>query len=149
MSGVDHSVRHASAAATTHPPEKRKTCTAAKYSNLPQRLLTSTTAKVRPTLDFNQPSRHVPVATDQKVGGSSPFEPARSPGPVVARRYVPTGTGTTRVKQRLTGQPRAVRVQSWTARAWGSQAGHMRVPALGARVANRGIAAPQTPGEPG
>ena len=48
--------------------------TAAKYSNLPQRLLTSTTANVRPTLDFNQPSRHVPLATDQKVGGSSPSE---------------------------------------------------------------------------
>ena len=41
--------------------------TAAKYSNLPKRSLTSTTPDMWPTLDFNQPNRSAPVATDQKV----------------------------------------------------------------------------------
>jgi hypothetical protein len=50
-----------------NPPEKRKPGTAAKYSNLPQRSLTSATPNMRPTLDFNQPNRSTPVATDQMV----------------------------------------------------------------------------------
>ena len=50
--------------------------TAAKYSNLPQQSLTSAAPNMRPTLDFNQPSRSTPVATDQKAGGSSPSDRA-------------------------------------------------------------------------
>src|SRR5215510_10053665 len=47
-----------------------------------------------------------------------------SRGPVVARRYAPTGTGLVG-KQRLTRRGRAVRVQQWTAIAGprGSQTG--------------------------
>lgn len=50
--------------AWTYKPPKRKPGTAAKYSNLPQRSLTSATLNMRPTLDSNQPSRRAPVATD-------------------------------------------------------------------------------------
>ena len=58
-----------------------------KYSNLPQRSLTSATFDMRPTLDFNQSSRSTPVATDLKVGGMNPSERATVPqldGPVPA-----------------------------------------------------------------
>jgi hypothetical protein len=36
---------------------------------------------MRHTLDLNQSSRSMPVATDQKVGGSSPSERAQLRGP--------------------------------------------------------------------
>jgi hypothetical protein len=41
---------------------------------------------MRSTLDFDQPSRSAPVATDQKVGGSSPSERAQLTGPLPARQ---------------------------------------------------------------
>ena len=47
--------------------DERKPGTAAKYSNVPWRSLTSITPSLRPTLDFNQPSRGTPVATDQML----------------------------------------------------------------------------------
>jgi len=63
--------------------------TAAKYSNLPQRSPTSTTLNMQPTLDFNRSSRSTPVATDQKVGGSSPSERAQLRGRLDGQSDVP------------------------------------------------------------
>ena len=48
------------------PIQQRSTATC------PSDCLTSATPNMRPTLDFNQPNRSTPVATDQKVGDPIP-----------------------------------------------------------------------------
>jgi hypothetical protein len=53
-------------------PSAIRGCTASGNSSSPQQSLTSATINVRSTLDFHQPSRSTPVATDQKVTSCVP-----------------------------------------------------------------------------